>query len=177
MAKQQLILVDEDDKFLGRYAIKADCHTGEGLHHRAFTLLIINNQKEVLLQDRKHQLWDHFLDLTNSHPLHLENGSDETTPQAASRCLRREWGIDFPVKKLFTFNYFSQYEGNFCENECCYFLVGKYQGEVHPNPEVAYGYKWMPLDQLLEDINIHPEIYTPWLMRALKEVKKRNLNV
>jgi isopentenyl-diphosphate delta-isomerase len=172
MAEQQLLLVDEEDKFLGRYAPKSQCHSGRGLHHRAFTIMILNKKDEVLLQRRKHKLWDNHWNLTNSHPLHREDKTDESYEGAAKRCLEREWGIKIPVKKLFTFNYFAQYRNNLCENEYCAFLLGRYDGKVHPNPEVAYGYRWMPLNKLLKEIKTHPSQYTPWLIKVLEELEK-----
>lgn len=171
MFEQQLILVDKNDNFLGKYAPKSKCHSGNGLHHRAFTTMILNKKDEVLLQKRKHKLWDNFWDLTNSHPLHREDGTDETYEEAAQRCLKREWGIEILVKKLFAFNYFSQYKNNLCENEYCLFMVGQYDEEPHPNTEVAHEYKWMPLDKLLKDIKIHSQEYTPWLIKALEELE------
>jgi len=176
MGQQNLILVDKNDKFLGKYASKERCHIGEGLHHRAFTILIFNKKGKVLLQKRKHKLWDGFWDLTNSHPLHKDN-KNESYHQAVTRCLKKEWGIEIPVKKLFGFNYFAKYKKNFCENEYCLFLVGEHNGSVHPNPEVAYGYKWRRLKVLLDDIKIHPGNYTPWTIKALQEFESRGKNL
>ncbi len=172
MVEQQLILVDKKDNFLGKYAPKMKCHTGAGLRHRAFTMMILNKKGEVLLQKRKHKLWDNYWDLTNSHLLHRENGTDETYEEAAQRCLKREWGINIPVKNLFAFNYFAQYENNLCENEYCLFMVGQYNEQPKPNPEVAYDYQWMSFEKLLEDIKLHPQEYTPWLIKALEELEK-----
>ena len=190
MAEQQLILVDKNDKFLGKYVPKSQCHFGDGLHHRAFTIMILNKKGDVLLQKRKHKLWDNYWDLTNSHPLHREDGTNETYEEAAKRCLKREWGVNFSVKKLFAFNYFARYKvlpkagsyfakykENFCENEYCVFMVGKYDGKVYPNPEVAYGYQWKPLKSLLKEIETSPEIYTPWAIKALKEFKSRRRSI
>jgi isopentenyl-diphosphate delta-isomerase len=168
---EQLILVNKNDRFLGRYSPKQECHQGAGLHHRAFTLLIYNSKTEILLQDRKHQLWDHSWDLTNSHLLHLEDGTDETYEQSVSRCLKREWGVDFPVEKTFGFNYFAKL-GNLCENEYCYFLMGKHNGNVYLNPEVAYGCKWVSFTGVAKDLKIHPKIYTPWLLKGLEEFQR-----
>lgn len=173
MSEQLLILVDDKDKFLGKYAPKMRCHTGKGLHHRAFTIMILNKKGEVLLQKRKHKLWDNFWDLTNSHPLHRKDGSDETYFEAAQRCLEREWGINLPIKKLFGFNYFAQYENNLCENEYCLFLVSFYDGKPKPNSKVAYGYQWLLLSKLLKEIKKHPSEYTPWLIKALEELESR----
>lgn len=169
---QLLLLVDKNDRFLGKYALKDKCHTGRGLHHRAFTILIYNKKGEILLQKRKHVLWDGFWDLTNSHPLHLKNGDDESYLRAARRCLKREWGIKTPVVKLFGFNYFAKF-ANFCENEYCAFLVGEYSGKVFPNPEVAYGYRWSPFKKLLREIKNSPGKYTPWALIALSKFSSR----
>ena len=72
MEEQQLLLVDEKDEFLGQYAPRSACHTGKGLHHRAFAVCLFNKSGQILLQKRKHKLWDNFWDVTAiSHPLHL----------------------------------------------------------------------------------------------------------
>jgi len=172
--EQTLLLVDKKDKSLGKYASKSKCHAGKGLHHRAFTILIYNKKGEVLLQKRKHQLWDNFWDLTNSHPLRKENGKVETYQEATQRCLKREWGIEVPLRKLFGFNYFAQYD-DFCENEHCAVFAGEYNGEAYPNPEVIYRHKWIPLKILLGDVKVRPKIYTPWAIKALQEFEKRKL--
>lgn len=176
MAEQQLILVDENDNFLGKYAPKSRCHAGEGLHHRGFTILIYNKTGEVLLQGRRHELWDNVWDLTNSHPLHKHDGGDETYEEASQRCLRREWGIEVPVRKIAGFNYFARYDG-FCENEYCTIFVGEHSREVYPNLDVAYGYKWVPIPNLLGDVKVHPQAYTPWLILAVKELSKTRFNL
>lgn len=176
MAEQVLILVDKNDKPSGKYAEKSRCHTGKGLHHRAFTILIYNKKGEVLLQKRKHQLWDNYWDLTNSHPLRKEDSKVETYQEATQRCLKREWGIKVSLKKLFGFNYFAQYD-SLCENEYCVVFVGEYKGEPHPNPKVIYHYKWMLLEELLEDAKARPGIYTPWAIKALQEFEKRRIKL
>lgn len=175
------MLVDKNDRFLGKHAPKSKCHAGQGLHHRAFTILIHNKKGRVLLQKRKHRLWGGFWDLTNSHPVRRQDGSKETHQQAARRCLKREWGIKTSVKKLFGFNYQAQFgppageAGDFCENEYCAFLIGEYNGKVFPNPEVAYGYRWLPLAELKKEIKLNPQNYTPWLIKAVKEFFRRGL--
>lgn len=187
--EEELLLVDDNDVFAGNYAPKGGCHHGTGLHHRAFTLLIYNSRGEILLQERKHELWDKFLDLTNSHPLRRvrsfelvplissgraqQNDSYETYDEALERCLLREWGVAFPVKRLFGFNYFVRYEDDLCENEYCAFFIGKFDGRVFPNFEVLYGYKWLPFGHFLADVKLHPQGYTPWLIKAMEEFVAR----
>lgn len=172
MKEQMLLLVDKNDRFLGKYAPKSRCHTGKGLHHRAFTIIIQNKSGEILLQKRKHQLWDGFWDLTNSHPLHKKDGRNETYEEAAKRCLKREWGIEISLKKLFGFNYFSQ-EQNFCENEYCLVLLGQYDGKLSPNSQLAYAYKWKSLTKLLKEIKVYSSQYTPWLIQAIEKLTQK----
>ena len=46
---EALILVDEADREVGHLS-KAKCHDGQGVLHRAFSLLIFNGAGELLLQ-------------------------------------------------------------------------------------------------------------------------------
>ena len=57
---EALILVDEADREIG-YLSKTRCHEGEGVLHRAFSLLIFNEHGELLLQRRSagKRLWPH----------------------------------------------------------------------------------------------------------------------
>ena len=48
---ETLILVDEADREVGHLS-KLQCHDGHGVLHRAFSLLIFNDQGELLLQQR-----------------------------------------------------------------------------------------------------------------------------
>lgn len=160
--KQFLLLVDDQDTFNGEYAKKEKCHTGIGLHHRAFVVLLQNKKGEVLLQKRKHKLWDGYWDLTAiSHVLHLED-HDESYEEAANRSLKREMGISgVTVKNVGAFNYFVK-EGRHCENEYCAILIGIYDGKVTANTDVVYEYAWMDRDVFISDVINNPKKYTPW---------------
>ena len=48
---EQLILVNSDDAEAG-FLDKGQCHDGEGILHRAFSLFIFNSRGELLLQKR-----------------------------------------------------------------------------------------------------------------------------
>ena len=168
--KQQLLLVDEDDNFAGLYADKQKCHYGKGLHHRAFVALLQNKKGEVLLQKRKHKLWDGYWDLTAiSHVLHLPD-HNETYEEAALRSLKREVGISkVKLQKTGAFNYFAK-EGKHCENEYCAILIGNYDGEVKINLEVVYEYKWIDRDKFITDVLENQNKYTPWARLAVSKL-------
>ena len=159
---QIISAVDNEGKFL-RYIPKMVGHTGEGVHHLAITVFIFNSKGELLLQKRKHKVFDNFWDNTAStHQLHLENGHDETDEEATLRTLKREYGIeDVQLENLGGFNYFEKI-GELCENEFCKLLIGTYDGEVKLNPEVGYSYKWISKKDFLKELEDKPEEYTPW---------------
>jgi isopentenyl-diphosphate delta-isomerase len=67
---EALILVGETDREIGHLS-KAMCREGEGMLHRAFSLLIFNGRGELLLQQRgpSKRLWPlYWSDSRCSHP-------------------------------------------------------------------------------------------------------------
>lgn len=174
---QQIILsVDEQGKFL-EYIPKDLGHKSKGRRHLAITVLIYNSKGQVLLQRRKHKIFDNIWDLTGAtHPLHSGNGIDESLEEATLRCLKEEWGIEekMVLKNLGFFNYFAQYGDN-CENEHCFLMTGEYDGEVNLNPDMGYEYKWMDKQEFLKDITANPKKYTPWAITGIKQVVRSSL--
>ncbi|MBI2021289.1 NUDIX domain-containing protein [Candidatus Daviesbacteria bacterium] len=171
---QKIIVVDEDGSPTGEYIPKEVGHTGEGRRHLAITVLLYNKSGEVLLQKRKHQVFDNIWDFTGAtHPLHLEDGQDETLEQATRRCLKREYQIgEIELKNLGFFNYFAKYSQNLCENEHCAMLIGEYNGEFELNPEVGYECKWIEKKLFLKDIEQNPQNYSPWAIEGVRVLKK-----
>lgn len=171
---QMLLLVDSNDVFSGNYAKRIDCHTGKGIHHRAFVVLLENKKGEVLLQKRKHKLWNNFWDTTAiSHPLHLKTG-DEFYEKAALRALKNEMVITarIELKNIGGFNYFAKHGDN-CENEYCAILIGNYNGEVSPDANSVYEYKWMPKNKFIENCLMDDSDYTPWAILTGKLLNEK----
>lgn len=168
---QMLLVVDDSDVFHGQYAKRIDCHTGKGIHHRAFLVLLENNS-QVLLQKRKHKLWNGFWDITaTTHPLHLED-HDESYHEAAARALKVEMGIEnVKLVNVGGFNYFAQF-GAKCENEYCAILVGEYNGPVNASKDLVYEYKWLPKTEFINNSVNDESTYTPWAILTGKFLKK-----
>ncbi|MBI2596549.1 NUDIX domain-containing protein [Candidatus Daviesbacteria bacterium] len=171
MFYQIILACDDKGKFL-EYIPKKIGHTGEGRRHLAVTVLLYNNKGEVLLQKRKHQVFDNIWDFTAStHPLHTENG-DESLEEATLRALQDEYGVEnVQVKEVGSFNYFAKV-GSLCENEHDYLLIGEYNGEIKLNPKVAYECKWVDKGELFKDMEKNPKNYSPWSQEGLKILKE-----
>lgn len=190
--EQIILAVDDQGNFTGQYIPKSVGHTGVGQRHLAISVLLFNNQGQVLLQRRKHQIFDDIWDVTGAtHPLHKEDGTDESIEDATWRCLEREYGISekIPLKNYGFFNYFARYNpqkrrggetdethnakyGDLCENEYCAILVGEYNGPLNLSDEVGYNYKWMDKQEFLKDIYQNTENYSPWAIEAVKILEK-----
>lgn len=173
---QTILAVDDKGNFL-EYISKETGHKGAGRRHLAITVLLFNSKGQALLQKRKHKIFDNIWDLTGAtHPLHLQNG-DETSEEATKRCLFEEWGIKqkIALKNLGFFNYFAPYhtvQGEFCENEHCFLIMGEYDGEVNLNPDMGYEYKWMDKKEMFSDMEKNPQKYTAWAREGLILLKK-----
>lgn len=168
---QIILAVDDKGKFL-EYIPKEEGHKRDGKRHLAITVLIYNSKGQVLLQKRKHKIFDNIWDLTGAtHPLHREDGIDETPEEATLRCLKDEYDIEnISVKNIGAFNYFAKTD-DLCENEHCTLMVGEYNGPVKMNPSVGYEYKWVDKKEFLRDIEENPQNYTPWANESIKLLK------
>jgi len=165
--RPKLLLVDDKDKFKG-YASYSDCHAGEGKRHRAFVTLLLDDNNKVLLQKRKHRLFDGLWDLTAiSHPLRVD-GKTETYQQASDRALKKEMGIEHvQVRKVGAFNYFAQ-DGKNCENEYCALLTGQFNGKFRANKKEVYEAEWVGYYDFIQEVGKNPSVYTPWARETVK---------
>lgn len=170
---QIIIVCDDKGVPTGEYIPKIEGHTGKGRRHLAICVLLENSKAQVLLQRRKHKIFDNIWDLSGAtNNLHI-NGKDESFEEATERCLKEEYGIEeVELKEMGTFNYFAQY-GDFCENEHCAIVVGEYDGEVTPNPQDSYEIKWVDKKEFLKDIEDNPDKYSKWSREAVKILKEK----
>ncbi|MDE1833281.1 MAG: NUDIX domain-containing protein, partial [Candidatus Micrarchaeota archaeon] len=52
-------------------------------------------------------------------------------------------------------------------------FFGTYEGKVTPDPKEVMDYKWIDMDELMTDTKKNPKSYTPWLILALEEIKRK----
>jgi len=168
--EETLILVDENDNEIGRET-REKCHIGKGKMHRALVVFLFNRRKMLLIQQRsqKKQLWHLYWDCTVATHVH----PNETYESAAQRALKQELGVSATVKRLLAFTYFAPFD-NHAENEYCTLLVGKYEGEVNPNPKEVSDFSHAGLLELKEKITRETETYTPWFKIALEKFLKHS---
>jgi isopentenyl-diphosphate Delta-isomerase len=153
-----VILVDRQDTEIGSEE-KLKTHQA-GLLHRAFSILIFNSKRELLLQkraDTKYHTPDLWTNTCCSHPR-----PEEVLDKAVHRRLMEEMGFDCDLSEIFSLIYKVDFGDKLCEHEYNHVFVGTYEGEVNPSPEEVSDFKWVAMGPLQEDISSHPEDYAPW---------------
>ena len=164
--KEMILLVNEEDIEAG-YEEKLKVHE-KGILHRAYSIFIFNSKKEVLLQKREMSKYHSPGLWTNTCCSHQR--MKEKLEEATHRRLQEEMGFDTDLSELFTFIYHIDFPNGLTENELDHVFVGYYEGEINPNPKEVEAYKWVSMEELMEQVRIAPEDYTYWLKECLPRV-------
>ena len=163
--KEQVILVDEQDNPIGLME-KIEAHE-KALLHRAFSVFVFNSKGELMLQQRAAEKYHSPLLWTNTCCSHQRDG--ETSLEAGKRRLQKEMGFVCELEEVFWFIYKAPFDNGLTEHELDHVMVGKFEGEPEINKEEVEAYKWMPLEDVKNDIEKQPEIYTEWFNIIFKE--------
>ncbi len=169
---EKLITVDDDDQETGQ-CTRAECHAGDGIRHRAFSIFIFDRAGRVLLQQRstQKQLWPLFW--SNSCCSHPRVG--DTTAAAAQRRLTEELGIDAPLTHIYKFAYQARYDQTGSENELCSVFIGQTDQEIQPDPDEINAWRYIAPADLDAEIAATPERFTPWLKMEWKRLRHHPL--
>ena len=165
---EKVVLVNEHDEVQGLME-KMEAHE-KGLLHRAFSIFIMNNKGELMLQQRALSKYHSGGLWTNTCCSHPRDG--ESYDAAAHRRLIEEMGFDCKMKNLFHFIYRAELDNDLIEHELDYVFIGFSEIEPQINPEEVESYKWISLDELSSDIRARPEIYTEWFKIIYDRFKK-----
>lgn len=165
---EELILVDTEDRPVG-YLSKADCHDGEGILHRAFSLFVFNGEGELLLQQRAEgkRLWGGYW--SNSCCSHPRRG--EEMEEAVHRRLEQELGCGAELEYVYKFRYQASFGAAGSEHELCSVYVGRLTSPVHANRNEVADWKFMKpadVDALVADEGAD---VTPWFRMEWRRLR------
>jgi isopentenyl-diphosphate delta-isomerase len=158
MIEEKVILVDTNDKVIGLMD-KMAAHE-QALLHRAFSVFVLNDKNEVMLQQRASHKYHSPLLWTNTCCSHQRVG--ESNIQAGKRRLEEEMGFVTELKELFHFIYKAPFDNGLTEHELDHVMIGYSNDEPKINSEEVENWKWMKIQDIKNDMEIHPEIYTVW---------------
>ena len=158
MKEEQVILVNENDEPIGLMN-KMEAHE-KAVLHRAFSVFVLNDNNEVMLQQRAHHKYHSPLLWTNTCCSHQRAG--ETNIEAGKRRLFEEMGFEVELKELFHFIYKAPFDNGLTEHELDHVMIGYYSGEPVINDDEVESWKWMTIEAIKEDMIVNPEAYTVW---------------
>ena len=155
---------------------KLEAHE-KGVLHRAFSVFILNQKGQLMLQrralDKYHSpgLW------TNtccSHPR-----ESESNIEAGVRRLKEEMGFTTPLKPMFSFIYKSKFDNGLTEHEFDHVLLGYYDKQPFINTIEVSEWKWMSLDKIILEIKNKQGDFTVWFKiiyeRFFNNISKINI--
>ena len=158
MKEEEVILVNELDEPIGLMP-KLEAHQ-KAVLHRAFSVFVLNDQNEIMLQQRAHHKYHSPLLWTNTCCSHQRNG--ETNIEAGSRRLFEEMGFQTDLKELFHFVYKAPFDNGLTEHELDHVMIGYYNGSPNINSEEVEDWKWMKIEDVKTDMVVNAAIYTVW---------------
>lgn len=160
----EIILVNESDEEVGSGG-KLWVHQ-QGLLHRAFSVLVFNDNNELLIHQRainKYHSGGLWTNTCCGHP-----NVDEDIKAAAERRLGEEMGFTCQLDFLYKFHYKTSFENNLTENEIDHVFTGIYNNDFEVNPAEVLAYKWVSVPEIIEAVEQKPENYTFWFKEILK---------
>jgi isopentenyl-diphosphate Delta-isomerase len=173
MDEEFVIVVDRNDIELGLME-KMEAHR-KGVLHRAFSIFVFNEKKELMVQQRaltKYHSPGLWTNTCCSHPR-----QDEATEDAAHRRLVEEMGFDCELKKAFHFLYRSDVGDGLTEHEFDHVFIAVSNKQPAINKEEVHDWKYMSMEDLKNDILKNPDHYTVWFRIAFGEVESKIKNL
>lgn len=167
-----VILVDEHDREIGVLE-KQRAHV-EGALHRAISVFLFDSSGTRMLLQRRAEEKYHSGGLWSnaccSHPAPGEVASD-----AAHRRLREELGVDCPLTFAFTFLYRADVGPSLVEHELDHVFFGRCDAAVNADPAEISAVEWVPVSEVIHDVETNPGRYSAWFGIALTELRGRGL--
>lgn len=158
LKEEEVILVNEDDEQIGTMA-KMEAHE-KAVLHRAFSVFIMNDKGETILQQRAAHKYHSPLLWTNTCCSHQRVG--ESNIVAGKRRLQEEMGLVAELNELFSFIYKAPFDNGLTEHELDHVMIGRCEENPVINTDEVADWKWMLPEDIKNDISEYPEKYTAW---------------
>jgi len=158
MKEEKVVLVDTEDNPIGTMP-KMEAHE-KAVLHRAFSVFILNEKGELMLQQRALHKYHSPGLWTNTCCSHQREG--EGNIEAGKRRLKEEMGFSTSLEALFSFIYKAPFDNGLTEHELDHVLLGYYKEPPMINLEEVAAWKWMNLDALAKALEENPEEFTVW---------------
>lgn len=177
MMEELVLCLDSDDNVIDRSS-KFTTHHGEGILHRAFSVLIFDSEGRLLVQQRSSDKITFPAVWANSccsHPLDIVGENDdpiEGVKEAARRKLDQELGIprsitnDWKFHHIGRFEYKCRWDSEWVEHEIDHVLIVEADCEVDFNRNEIQSVDWLDNDSLIQMMERNgrwkSQLIAPW---------------
>ncbi|PTX59049.1 isopentenyl-diphosphate delta-isomerase [Kordia periserrulae] len=158
MTQENVILVNENDEQIGVME-KIEAHE-KALLHRAFSVFVLNDKGELMLQQRALHKYHSPGLWTNTCCSHQRVG--ESNIAAGKRRLQEEMGFVTELTEAVSFIYKAAFDNGLTEHEYDHVMIGTFNDEPVINPDEVASWKWMDVQAVKDDIAANPDVYTAW---------------
>jgi len=158
LKEEEVILVNEQNEQIGTMP-KMEAHE-KAVLHRAFSVFIMNDKGETMLQKRAAEKYHSPSLWTNTCCSHQRVG--ETNIEAGKRRLEEEMGFSVALKELFSFVYKAPFNNGLTEHELDHVMTGNFNDDPVINTSEVADWKWMKPLAIKNDIAENPNSYTAW---------------
>ena len=169
--QEQVVLISELDEVIGE-AGKLDVHR-TGQLHRAFSVVLLDDDGRVLLQQRAASKYHSPGLWSNTCCGHPRPG--EQTVDAAQRRLHEEMGIACDLVPSFTFVYRSELGHDLVEHELDHVFVGRTALTPRPNRMEVDAWRWIGIDDLRSWMDLQPRDFTVWFPAVMGKLLKDSI--
>ena len=183
MMEELVLCLDSDDNVIDSSS-KFTTHHGEGILHRAFSVLIFDSEGRLLVQQRSSDKITFPAVWANSccsHPLDIEGENDdpiEGVKEAARRKLDQELGIPRTITNDWKFNHIGRFEykcrwdSEWVEHEIDHVLIVEADCEVEFNRNEIQSVDWLDNDSLIQMMERNgrwkSQLIAPWFEAIYK---------
>ncbi len=167
--RNSVILVDENNREIGTED-KLKAHMFGGKLHRAFSIFILNEKNELLLQQRalgKYHAAGLWSNTCCSHP---QPGEDDLS-SAESR-LYEELGFTTKLKPFGHVIYKAAMENELTEWEYDILFIGFFNGAISTSINEVKDTKWIQVNELENSLHKNPQDFSPWLPYIFDDFKR-----
>jgi isopentenyl-diphosphate delta-isomerase len=165
---QLVELVDDTGAPVGRSTVD-EAHRAPGQLHRAFSVLLLDPDGRLLLQQRAAVKTRFPLRWANACCGHPSPGT--TVASAAGARLTEELGVaPMLLGEIGVYLYrATDPSTGRVEHEYDHVLIGRVAPDLPtaPDPAEVAATRWVPVPELLADLRAHPDAYAPWLAGVL----------
>jgi len=145
-----------------------------GAKHVGITIACLDDNGRVLVQHRRHKIFDKVWCLSgDTHPYRMLGRPEvESLGRAASRCAMDDLGANVRRwTKTLTVSYSARdpRDPRYCENEFLHVLVAKLDSPFKMNPKNVYALRWAEISEISKDSSADMKKepidrkYAPWV--------------